>query len=383
MRRDDKKEEFKLISKTINQDEIYLNNDSIVVKFSSKKNGIVTSWLNGGYKEDLTAVFNHQLSQKNIDKYYNGGILRFLEKLSADFTRQLNLKNDKLSGMVTSADIKKYSIAIERYDKIEILAITTAGARVNTVSAGDKGSYYELNGEYKLDSKLNSKEANLNKIDFKKPGTINTIILINGKLDESALLLCEMIAVEAKAVALRELMISSNYSNEIGTGTGTDGIAIFSNLESENYIENISKHAKIGEMIGRCVTRSIKDSLAKLQWLTPTYQLNALVRLDRFKMNLDEFYNEYVCVKSEKEKKEFILSLMKISKKSLMKISKNPELVGYVSMIIHIIDQYRVGLLSKKASLKVSNSILKKHLNRDEWFSMKLLLKYVIDNQIQ
>ena len=375
IRNNDIKEDFKLISKTINQDEIYLNNDSIVVKFSSKKNGIVTSWLNGGYKEDLTAVFNHQLSQKNIDKYYNGGILRFLEKLSADFTRQLNLKNDKLSGMVTSADIKKYSIAIERYDKIEVLAITTAGARVNTVSAGDKGSYYELNGEYKLDSKLNSKEANLNKIDFKKPGTINTIILINGKLDESALLLCEMIAVEAKAVALRELMISSNYSNEIGTGTGTDGIAIFSNLESENYIENISKHAKIGEMIGRCVTRSIKDSLAKLQWLTPTYQLNALVRLDRFKMNLDEFYNEYVCVKSEKEKKEFILSLMKIS--------KNPELVGYVSMIIHIIDQYRVGLLSKKASLKVSNSILKKHLNRDEWFSMKLLLKYVIDNQIQ
>ncbi len=375
IRKDDIKEDFKLISKTINQDEIYLNNDSIVVKFSSKKNGIVTSWLNGGYKEDLTAVFNHQLSQKNIDKYYNGGILRFLEKLSADFTRQLNLKNDKLSGMVTSADIKKYSIAIERYDKIEVLAITTAGARVNSVSAGDKGSYYELNGEYKLDSKLNSKEANLNKIDFKKPGTINTIILINGKLDESALLLCEMIAVEAKAVALRELMISSNYSNEIGTGTGTDGIAIFSNLESENYIENISKHAKIGEMIGRCVTQSIKDSLAKLQWLTPTYQLNALVRLDRFKMNLDEFYNEYVCVKSEKEKKEFILSLMKIS--------KNPELVGYVSMIIHIIDQYRVGLLSKKASLKVSNSILKRHLNRDEWFSMKLLLKYVIDNQIQ
>lgn len=375
IRKDDIKEDFKLISKTINQDEIYLNNDSIVVKFSSKKNGIVTSWLNGGYKEDLTAVFNHQLSQKNIDKYYNGGILRFLEKLSADFSRQLNLKNDKLSGMVTSADIKKYSIAIERYDKIEVLAITTAGARVNTVSAGDKGSYYELNGEYKLDSKLNSKEANLNKIDFKKPGTINTIILINGKLDESALLLCEMIAVEAKAVALRELMISSNYSNEIGTGTGTDGIAIFSNLESENYIENISKHAKIGEMIGRCVTRSIKDSLAKLQWLTPTYQLNALVRLDRFKMNLDKFYNEYVCVKSEKEKKEFILSLMKIS--------KNPELVGYVSMIIHIIDQYRVGLLSKKASLKVSNSILNRHLNRKDWFSMQLLLKYVIEHQIK
>ncbi len=366
---EDKKEEFKLISKTINQDEIYLNHDSIVVKFQTKKNGIVTSWLNGGYREDLTAVFNHQLSQENIDKYYNGGILKFLEKLSKDYFKQLNLNNENLSGMVTSADINKYSIAIESYDKIEVVAITTAGVRVNQVSAGDEASYYEINGEYNLYSDLNTK------INPKKPGTINTIILINAKLDESSLLLAEMIAVEAKTVALRDLMTSSNYSNNIATGTGTDGIAIFSNLDSENFIENMSKHAKIGELIGKAVIKSIKNSLAKLQWLTPTYQLNALIRLNRYQMNLEPFYNEYISVKSQKEKEEFIISLVKIS--------KNPELVGYVSLIIHIIDQYRLGLLSKKASLNVSKSILNTYFNRKDWYSMKLLLKYVIDNQIQ
>ena len=59
--------EFKLLSKA-NGDQIFKNNDTIFVKFGSKRNGIVSSWLNGGYSEDLIGVFNHQLTQENIDK---------------------------------------------------------------------------------------------------------------------------------------------------------------------------------------------------------------------------------------------------------------------------------------------------------------------------
>ena len=375
MTNDDKTQEFKLVSKTIEEDEIYLNNDSIVVKFANRKNGIVSSWLNGGYREDLSAVFNHQLSQDEIDEYDEGGILGFLERLSEDYFTKLELKSNKLSGLVTSAQIDKYSIAVEMYKGIEVVAITTAGVRVNAVSAGDSASYYELNGEYSFDLDDAFNTNIVSDLENKpKPGTINNIILINCRLDESSLLLAEMVAVEAKAVALRELMTSSNYSNEVATGTGTDGIAIFSSLESENYIENVSKHAKIGELIGKAVIRSIKEALANLQWLTPSYQLNALVRLDRFKMNLDGFYESYLDIDNEDEKKEFIISLIKSS--------KNPELVGYVSLIIHIIDQHRIGLLSKKAALKISNSILDSHFTRDDWNSMKLLLRYIIEKQI-
>ena len=219
--------------------------------------------------------------------------------------------------------------------------------------------YYEINADYRYDLDEDSD----NNQNPNKPGTINTILLINTKLDESSLLLAEMIAVEAKAVALRDLMVSSNYSNEIATGTGTDGIAIFSNMDSENFTDNVSKHAKIGELIGKVVIDSIKDALAKLQWLTPTYQLNALVRLDRFQYNLDDFH---VKMEDENDKREFILSLIGIS--------KNPELVSYVSLIIHLLDQYRYGLLSKKTVLKASNSILENQLNNDEWLSMKLFL---------
>ena len=66
---DDKNQEFELIMKTSDGDEILKNSDTVLVKFGPERNGIITSWLNGGYNEDLSAVFNHQLSQENIDKY--------------------------------------------------------------------------------------------------------------------------------------------------------------------------------------------------------------------------------------------------------------------------------------------------------------------------
>ena len=376
---DDKNQEFELIMKTSDGDEILKNSDTVLVRFGPKRNGIVSSWLNGGYNEDLSAVFNHQLSQENIDKYGDGGILDFLKDLSTDFYNGLDLRSDKLSGLITSADMNSYSIACEKYRDIEVIAITTAGARVNAVSAGDIASYYEINADYRYDLEEDESNGQNNNQNPNKPGTINTILLINTKLDESSLLLAEMIAVEAKSVALRDLMVSSNYSDEIATGTGTDGLAIFSNMESENFTDNVSKHAKIGELMGKVVIDSIKEALAKLQWLTPTYQLNALVRLDRFQYNLDDFYNNYLPkhmkMEDEDDKREFIASLISIS--------KNPELVSYVSLIIHLLDQYRYCLLSKKTVLKASNSILENQLNRIEWQSMKLLLDYIINAQLE
>ncbi|WP_297979546.1 adenosylcobinamide amidohydrolase [uncultured Methanobrevibacter sp.] len=365
-----KSQEFKLISKTCDGDEIFISHDTIFVQFAKKRNGIVSSWLNGGYSEDLRGVFNHQLTQENIDRLGEGGILDYLIDLSGNYSNVFDFKTEtndsiKLSGLVTSADIKKYAIACEKFKGLEVWAITTAGVRVNAASAGDRASFYEIDGNYETIE-----------TDFKnKFGTINTILLINARLDKDSLLLAEMTAVEAKTVALRDLMVASNYSEEIATGTGTDGIAIFSNLESENLCENATKHSKLGEMIAKVVIDSIKESLAKIQWMTPTYQLNALIRLDRFDLDLDCFYNDFLALNAEDEKKEFI--------KSLVEISHNPELVAYVSLLIHIADQYRVGLLSKKTAEKTSEALLESHFQREDWNSMKLLLKFFLNENLK
>ena len=390
---------YELIFKTCDGDEVLRDENNVIVKFARRRNGIVTSWLNAGYREDLQAVFNHQLSQETIDgeKSEEIEIFDYLKVLSHELAVSLDLDENRISGLVTSAKMKNAGISTQRFRKLEVTAISTAGTNVNAGSAGDPASFYEENGNFDLD--INQSLGEDKDIDGQirgegkdidgqrisdvnsnrdmdgqrrlpnKPGTINTIILINACLDESSLLLAEMTAVEAKTVALRDLMIPSRYSSEVATGTGTDGIAIFSNMESDNHVEIAGKHSKLGEMIAKTVMDSIKMALEKQIWMTPTYQSNALVRLERYRTDLDGFYKDYLGL-NEIEKQEFI--------KSLVEVDRNPELVGHVSLVLSILDQFRAGLISRKAASAVIGSIFDNQFNKKEWQNMKKLVEYIV-----
>ncbi len=347
---------FELIFETCNGDEVFRDESNVVVRFAQKRNGIVTSWINAGYREDLEAVFNHQLSQETLDGEESEeiNISDYLKGLSHELAVSLDLDENRISGLVTSAKMTNVGISTERFRKLEVTAISTAGTfdlDINQIAGdGDKDI------------------ANQSHIP-EKPGTINSIILINACLDESSILLAEMTAVEAKTVALRDLMIPSCYSNEVATGTGTDGIAIFSNMESENHVEIAGKHSKLGEMIAKTVIDSIKTALEKQIWLTPSYQSNALVRLERYRTDLDAFYNDYLGL-DECQKQEFI--------KSLIEVDKNPELIGYVSLVLSILDQFRSGLISKNAASVVIGSLFDNQFNKAQWHNMRTLVEYIV-----
>ena len=366
---------FELIFETCNGDEVFRDESNVVVRFAQKRNGIVTSWINAGYREDLEAVFNHQLSQETLDGEESEeiNISDYLKGLSHELAVSLDLDENRISGLVTSAKMTNVGISTERFRKLEVTAISTAGTNVNAGSAGDPASYYEENGHFDLDINQSDGGQVVGDDDDgvlpEKPGTINSIILINACLDESSILLAEMTAVEAKTVALRDLMIPSCYSNEVATGTGTDGIAIFSNMESENHVEIAGKHSKLGEMIAKTVIDSIKTALEKQIWLTPSYQSNALVRLERYRTDLDDFYNDYLGL-DECQKQEFI--------KSLIEVDKNPELIGYVSLVLSILDQFRSGLISKNAASVVIGSLFDNQFNKAQWHNMRTLVEYIV-----
>ena len=366
---------FELIFETCNGDEVFRDESNVVVRFAQKRNGIVTSWINAGYREDLEAVFNHQLSQDTLDEEESEeiNISDYLKGLSHELAVSLDLDENRISGLVTSAKMTNVGISTERFRKLEVTAISTAGTNVNAGSAGDPASYYEENGHFDLDINQSDGGQVVGDDDDgvlpEKPGTINSIILINACLDESSILLAEMTAVEAKTVALRDLMIPSCYSNEVATGTGTDGIAIFSNMESENHVEIAGKHSKLGEMIAKTVIDSIKTALEKQIWLTPSYQSNALVRLERYRTDLDDFYNDYLGL-DECQKQEFI--------KSLIEVDKNPELIGYVSLVLSILDQFRSGLISKNAASVVIGSLFDNQFNKEQWHNMRTLVEYIV-----
>lgn len=366
---------FELIFETCNGDEVFRDESNVVVRFAQKRNGIVTSWINAGYREDLEAVFNHQLSQETLDGEESEeiDISDYLKGLSHELAVSLDLDENRISGLVTSAKMTNVGISTERFRKLEVTAISTAGTNVNAGSAGDPASYYEENGHFDLNINQSDGGQVVGDDDDgvlpEKPGTINSIILINACLDESSILLAEMTAVEAKTVALRDLMIPSCYSNEVATGTGTDGIAIFSNMESENHVEIAGKHSKLGEMIAKTVIDSIKIALEKQIWLTPSYQSNALVRLERYRTDLDDFYNDYLGL-DECQKQEFI--------KSLIEVDKNPELIGYVSLVLSILDQFRSGLISKNAASVVIGSLFDNQFNKEQWHNMRTLVEYIV-----
>lgn len=312
----------RLIFKTSTEDEVYYLKDTIFIKFAFRRNCISNSVLNGGIQNNLSFVFNHHLSQENIDFLENHDLRDYL----VDLCHELDIDSNKSAGLVTLALMNNLSIVTKEYKQLVVTAISTAGVRVNAVCAGDDAGFYEENGEF-------------------KPGTINTILLINSKLDDNVLAEAFMVASEAKTVALNNLMIPSQFSNNFATGTGTDGLIIASNLDSDNLITNAGKHSKLGELIAKSIIESIHVAIKKQVSITPHSQSNVLVLLNRYKLDINQFYDTL-----NQNKHDFICQL-----KSDSIIHEN---VAITLSILNLMDNVGKGILDKKTAYDLSYKLV-------------------------
>lgn len=330
----------RLIFKNSTGDRAYIYENSIVVEFGVCRNGISTSELNGGYKKNFKIAFNHYLSQENIDFLENHSIKDYLIRQSGI----LGIDSKFTTGLLTSAQMENACVVTKQYRNLEVSAITTAGVRVNASRAGDSASYYEENGDFQFDV-----------------GTINVIILTNVCLGPGTLANGLVTATEAKTVALSNLRIPSQFSNGFATGTGTDGIAIFSNSESDNILSNAGKHSKLGELIARCVIESIIEAIKRQVWITKESQCSVLARLRRYDLDINEFYDDI------DNKEEFV--------KSLQVAARKQENVALTTSVLHLIDEVENNLLDKKIAYSLANSILEN--NCDDFCIQKLLTFWI------
>lgn len=330
----------RLIFKNSTGDRAYIYENSIVVEFGVCRNGISTSELNGGYKKNFKIAFNHYLSQENIDFLENHSIKDYLIRQSGI----LGIDSKFTTGLLTSAQMENACVVTKQYRNLEVSAITTAGVRVNASRAGDSASYYEENGDFQFDV-----------------GTINVIILTNVCLGPGTLANGLVTATEAKTVALSNLRIPSQFSNGFATGTGTDGIAIFSNSESDNMLSNAGKHSKLGELIAKCVIESISEAIKRQVWITKESQCSVLARLRRYDWDINEFYDDI------DNKEEFV--------KSLQVAARKQENVALTTSVLHLIDEVENNLLDKKIAYSLANSILEN--NCDDFCIQKLLTFWI------
>ena len=327
----------RLIFKTSTDDEVFYLKDTILINFNHKRNGISTSKLNGGFSNNYKSVFNHHLSQQNIDYLETHDVEEYLIRKCG----LLDIDSGNSTALITLAQMKSVSIVSKSFKNLEVTAITTAGVRTNASRAGDPASYYEENGKF---------------------GTINTILLLNCFLDHGTLLEAFMTATEAKTVALDNLKIPSQYSNGFATGTGTDGVCIFSNLDCNNTITNAGKHSKLGELIAGAVIESVTKSIRKQVWITNKSQSNALVRLNRYTLDIDEFYDGLDC-----DKFEFI--------KQLQVDARIQENVAIATSVLNLIDEVENNLIKKDDAYNLACQIKEKC----DSYPIKTLLEYWIN----
>jgi hypothetical protein len=153
-------------------------------------------------------------------------------------------------------------------------------------------------------------------------------------------------ATEAKTVALNNLRIPSQYSNGYATGTGTDGLCIFSNPDSKEVLTNAGKHSKLGELIGGAVIESVMRAIGKQVWITNKSQSNVLVRLNRFKLNINEFYDNLDC-----DKDTFVRQLQKEMKKQ--------DNVAIATSVLNLIDEVENNLLEKQEAFRLADELIK------------------------
>lgn len=302
---------------------------SLIINLKENNNVLISSWLNGGLSHNLKSIVNLTVDAEDYGGLDDGRYDNFQRNKFTD----LGLDYENTAGLLTSACMDNYSSSVKKYEQLKVTSIVTAGADKNAVKAGDGASFYEYNNNY-----------------FNTFGTINIIVIIDANLDDGALVTASITATEAKSVVLQDLMIESQYSTGIATGTGTDGIAIVSNKNSENHIENAGKHSKLGELIAKSVIEATKEALYLQTFMSEDFQSTVLSRLSRFNVSYEDFYNGVSIDKTDYASEFYYFN-------------NNKENVAFVSSVLNLIDEVNAGLLTLDDIIKPFKMIMKSYLD--------------------
>lgn len=304
-------------------DKVHRYNRCLVVPFSGKRKVMSTSMHNGGYREDLTAIFNHDVNPEpgRPCEYCQPGQEDKLKNFIID---ELGLDYDTVAYMATIVSMESASIKTLTYDELTVTAIVTASLEVNGGRVGELGTCHEKYGE---------------KINL-RPGTINTMVFTNVNMTPGCMSRTIMTATEAKTAALQELIAGSLSSTGIATGSGTDNIMVVANADSDNLLTYAGKHSKLGELIGKTVMSATKESLEIHMGLSADSQHSMLARLKRFKVNDKSFIDKFSSSSmSDKYKISDFIDY-------IHRIDLNPDIVTLTSLYVHLFDQLIWDLIS-------------------------------------
>lgn len=318
-----------MIYKINTGDKVYRYEKSVVIDFVGNRKVLSTSILNGGFKEGLRYVFNHDcnLGAGIACKMKGNSYKEHMEVIA----KEIGIEPKSCTGLSTAASMDNLAIESETYDDFTVTALVTGGIEVNGGRVGDEANYHEKEG----------------KSVYVKEGTINIMLFIDADLPEGTMARVLVTCTEAKTAAIQELMAGSNYSRGLATGSGTDGTIIISNSDSKIKLTQAGKHSKLGEIIGKVVKNAVKKALYLQTGLCPTYQYSILKRTKRFGINENILWEKYnQLISTHENLYERVLTKPEFTH-NVHVYENNPQLVVLTSLYAHLIDQYDWDLIKE------------------------------------
>jgi adenosylcobinamide amidohydrolase len=285
-----------------------------------------TSVCGGGLRDDIRYLVNHQSCEGS------GHEARFVlikqlgeEGYHQQVCDELGLDANTVALMGTAANMNYAACVTETHQALRVCAVVTAGVAGNAGCAGDPASWYE--------------EDVAEREKHPHEGTINTMLLVNWPLTPGAMARAVVTMTEGKSAALRDLAISSRYSQDLATGTGTDQYCIATPLdETKQPKTNAGHHSKLGELIGTAVRKATLEALRWQNGLEASYTRGVVHALRRFGFKEDLFFAE---MEARLSADDFVLL-----KKNLKPVLYEPQVSAAAFAFAAVWDRVRYGTVS-------------------------------------
>lgn len=249
-----------------------------------------TCRVNGGLREDLTHLANHQSCEGvghtadlnrtlclDLDDYH----------AQACVTGQVPPATTALMG--TAANMQCAVLARAAHADLTVTVAATAGVLGNATRAGDPAHWHEhAEGSRAISRPDDPPDPNRERPQpppaEANSGTIVTLVFINQPCTPACLVRAATLVTEGKSAAVLDLCMPSLQSPGLATGTGTDQLAIAAPLARTDEWERhwAGGHNTLGELLARATHEAITRCLLLQNGLCPELRRSICGALGRF-----------------------------------------------------------------------------------------------------
>jgi adenosylcobinamide amidohydrolase len=305
----------------------------IVIELNGTHRVSSTSSRTGGVNDSVRYLVNHQSCEGSDHNERHNVIVNLgPDGYHDSVCAELSLSPETTAVMGTAANMIYAAHESLAFNDLRVDVIVTAGVEGNATCAGDPARWAETADGW-------------NKLPH-VAGTINTIVVANQPLKPEAAIRALLTITEGKSAALMELGVSSRFSPDLATGTGTDQICLASLLDPCRYAySSCSPHAKLGEMFGSAVRTATKQALRWQNGLEPSLTRSLTHALRRFGFS-DAGFNEAMRSRLNE-------TLMRLFEKNRNAILYEPQAAAAAYAFAGVWDRVRFGVLPQSVARDV------------------------------